>query len=72
MCNVWTKECSWVQCASNEEKIKQREDKVFVVISEKFRLYFGRFIFEPFSSHSTGTDSHYQYQVPVPVPGTTS
>ena len=44
MCNVWTKECSWVQCASNEEKIKQREDKVFVVISEKFRLLWSVYI----------------------------
>ena len=38
MCNVWTKECSWVQCASNEEKIKQREDKVFVAISESRKI----------------------------------
>ena len=53
-------------------KKSSSERTKFVVISEKFRLYFGRFIFEPFSSHSTGTDSHYQYQVPVPVPGTTS
>ena len=47
MCNVWTQLCSWVQCASNEDKIKQREDKVFVAISESLQkfVYFGRFIF---------------------------
>ena len=33
-------------CASNEEKIKQREDKVFVAISEKFRLYWSVYIWE--------------------------
>ena len=31
-------------CASNEEKIKQREDKVFVVISEKFSLFWSVYI----------------------------
>ena len=44
MCNVWTQVCSCVQCASNEEKIKQREDKVFVAISEKFRLLWSVYI----------------------------